>query len=242
MVTPSGHNSSCEFQTVRRFPKFLWVLTPLHHQNPSHVPKPHTNHHKHLHPMQLELWEVQRLQDQKESGFKCPTTFCPGFLPGACTAIKTRLCQESQRGAVRSSSSHKIQLFSSKLPCVPEVPGKALWDEDDIWKLLPLCKQTPPSLLPMSKGSGEHLSAWRVIKVIIALLLTGIKLTAFQNHSRAISKALWAFKCCGVFIREGQSATHLTSTDSFYSKNPKTNPTITQTNTAPHTKQELRKL
>lgn len=82
--------------------------------------------------MQLKLWEVQscqRLQDQKESGFKGPTTFCPGFLPGACTAIKTRLCQESQRGAV---SSHKIQLLSSKLPCVPEVPGKALWDEDDI--------------------------------------------------------------------------------------------------------------
>lgn len=147
------------------------------------------------------FWEVQscpRLQDHKESGLKCPTTSCPGFSPGSntwnmqCHKDRGFVCQESQRGAVTNSSSHKINFFSkpaNSLLCLKfqgELFGLRMTDGS----CCPSANKPHLPLLPMSKCSGAHLSAWRIIKVIIALLLTGIQLPAFQNHSRAISKML----------------------------------------------------
>lgn len=173
------------------------------------------------------FWEVQscqRLQDHKKPGLNSPTPFRPCFyLEHALWQDQGFERQESKRGAARNSPSHKINLFSkaaNSLLCL-KLQGKLFGIRMTYGSCCPSANKPHLPLLPMSKCSGAHLSAWRIIKVIIALLLTGIKLTAFQNHNRAISNPLAAVKLSfvmlwGFSVWEEQSATHLTSTVNFY--------------------------
>lgn len=151
------------------------------------------------------FWEVQscpKLQKHKELRFKCSTTSCPGFSPGSNTwnmhchkegALCVRKGREEQ-----SQTAPLTKLISSpsqqnSLLCLKfqgELFGLRMTDGS----CCPSANKPHLPLLPMSKCSGAHLSAWRIIKVLIALLLTGIQLPAFLNHSRAISK-LFKLSC-----------------------------------------------
>lgn len=118
----SGHNSSCEFQrmpqSVRRFPKFLWVWTHLHPQNPTMGQTPHIHH-----PQTLSFDAVTYFGKFKVAkGCKSIKNEDLTFLQASVLDFFTWnmhghkeqsfVCQESQRAAIRNSSSHKINLFS----------------------------------------------------------------------------------------------------------------------------------